>query len=170
MAGEQLVKDGTKSINIRCPCDLLVLAARLFRRHVTWRAQHLHRARHRTLRFDQSRQAKVGEMRFACSIDEYIARLNVSMHNPVLMRVMHGARHLRDQFRRLPDRYRLAPDYFIKLTSLNKLHAEVTGAIALADFIDGNDAWMIEAGGSFRFPAKALQVCCARPLTKADYL
>ena len=37
-----------------------------------------------------------------------------------------GARHLRDEFRRLPDRDRLAPDHFIKLTSFNKPHAEIT--------------------------------------------
>ena len=170
MIGEQLVKDGTKSINIRCTCRLRVATNRLFRRHVTWRAQHLHRARRRTLRFDQSGKTKIGKMRFAFYIEQDVSRLNVSMHNPVLMRVMHGARHLRDEFRRLPDRHRLAPDHFIKLAAFNKLHAEVTGAIALAHLVDGNDARVIEAGGSFRLPAKALQVGFARPLTKADYL
>jgi hypothetical protein len=57
----------------------------------------------------------------------------------------------------LPDRHRLASHYFVKLAAFDQLHAEVTLAIALADFVDGNNAWMFEAGSSFRFPAKALR-------------
>ena len=90
------------------------------------------------------------------------------MHNPVLMRVMHSPSHLRDKFRRVPDRHRLAPDYFIELAAFDEFHAEIARAIALTHFIDRNDARMIEAGGSFRFPAKALQVRFAGPLTKAN--
>jgi len=84
------------------------------------------------------------------------------------MRVVHGPRHLRDQFRRLPDRHWPAPDYFIQLSTFDELHTEVTGTIALAHFVDWNDAGMIEAGGGFGLPAKALQVRFARPLTKAN--
>src|SRR4029453_11330397 len=90
------------------------------------------------------------------------------MQNSMLMRVMHGARHFRDQFRRLPDRYRCMPDYFVQLSAFDELHAKITRAIALTDFVDGNDVRMIEAGGSLSFPAKALQVGFARPLTKAN--
>src|SRR6266481_107475 len=116
MASEQLVKARTKSINICCRCDLLVLAPRLF------------------------------------------------------MRVMHSPSHLRDEFRRLSDRHRRAPDYFVKLTAFDESHAEVAGAIAFAHFVNRNDVRMIQVGGGFRFPAKALQVSFARPMTKADYL
>ena len=62
----------------------------------------------------------------------------------------------------------VAPDHFVKLAAFDELHAEVARAIALADFVDGNDAWMIEAGGGFGFAAKALQVRFGGPLTKAD--
>jgi hypothetical protein len=34
--------------------------------------------------------------------------------------------------------------------------------------MDGNNARMLKAGGSFRFASKAFQVCFTRPLTKAD--
>ena len=62
-----------------------------------------------------------------------------------------------------------APDYFIKLTPLDEIHAEVTGAIALGHLVDGNDAWMIEVGSSFRFAAKPLQVRFGRPRAQANY-
>ena len=80
------------------------------------------------------------------------------MQNAVLMRVMNRAGHLGDQFRRVPDRHRRAPDDFVKLAAFDEFHAEVARAIALADFVDGNDAWMLEAGGSFGFATKTLQV------------
>src|SRR3954464_6709785 len=107
-------------------------------------------------------------MWFACCVEQNVSRLDVSMHNPVLMRVMHGPRYLCDEFRRLPGRHGLAPDHFVKLTAFDELHAKVTGAIALAHFVNRNDAWMIQIGGSFGFPAEAFEVCFARPLTKAN--
>ena len=86
------------------------------------------------------------------------------------MRVMYSARHIRDEFRRLSDRQRRTPDYFVKLTALDELHAEVAGAIALADVVDRDDARIIKTCSGFCFPAKALQVVFARPLTQRDHL
>ena len=72
----------------------------MFRRHVTGRAQHFHRARDRALSLDQSRQTKVGQMRFAFLIEQNVSRLDVAMKDAVLVRVMNGARYFRDQFDR----------------------------------------------------------------------
>ena len=47
-------------------------------------------------------------------------------------------------------------DRFVQLAAFHQPHAEVTRAVALADLIDRDNAWMVEAGGSFRFEAKAL--------------
>ena len=60
-------------------------------------------------------------------------------------------------------------DYFVKLAAFDELHAEVALAIALADLVNGNNAWMFEAGSSFRFPAKALQMCFGRPRAQTNY-
>ena len=90
------------------------------------------------------------------------------MQNAVFMRVMNGAGHLCDEFHRLPDRHRRALDYFVKLAAFDKLHAEVALAIALADLVDGDDARMIEAGGSFGFQSKALEVRFGGPLAEAN--
>ncbi len=54
-------------------------------------------------------------------------------------------------------------DYFVKLAAFDEFHAEVACAFALADLVDGNNAWMFEAGSSFRLPAKTLQVRFGRP-------
>ena len=109
-------------------------------------------------------------MRLALDIDEDVSRLDVAMQHPVFMSVMDNTRDPRDQLRSLADRQRRAPNDFIELAALNEFHTEVTGAIALANFIDRNDAWMVEAGGSFRFPAETLDVRRGRPAAEGDHL
>jgi hypothetical protein len=55
------------------------------------------------------------------------------------------------------------------LSTFDEFHAEVTGAITFADFVDGDDAGVIKAGRRFRFPTKPLQVPSSRPMTKANH-
>jgi hypothetical protein len=91
------------------------------------------------------------------------------VQNAVLVRVMHSARYFRNEFHRLPDRHRLAPDHFVKLAAFDQLHAEVALAIALAYLVNGNNGWMFQVSSGFRFPAKTLQVRIGGPGAKADY-
>ena len=51
MAGEQLVEDRAKSIDICGVADGCVVSGSLFRRHVTGCAHHVQRARDRALSF-----------------------------------------------------------------------------------------------------------------------
>src|SRR6266516_3692982 len=62
-----------------------------------------------------------------------------------------------------------ASDYFVKLAAFDEFHAEIAGAIALADFVNGNNAWMLEAGGGFCFAAESLKMCFRGPVTEANY-
>ena len=80
--------------------------------------------------------------------------------------VMHRACDLRDQFHRAANRHRLVPGHFVELSAFDELHAEVARAVALADFVDRNDAGMLQKGGGFGFKAKTLQVRFARPLPR----
>src|SRR5262249_36963552 len=52
--------------------------------------------------------------------------------------------------------------------TLDALHAEITGAVALADFINRNDTWMIEARGRFRLEPETFQMRVRRPRPKPD--
>ena len=91
-----MVKHCAQSINIGRASELGVISDCLFRRHVTRRAQHFHRARDGALRFDQSRQPEIGEMWFAFCVEQNVSRLDVAMQNAVLVRVMNSARQLGD--------------------------------------------------------------------------
>src|SRR5215831_19503209 len=109
-------------------------------------------------------------MRFAVCIEQNVPRFDVTMQNSMFMRVMNRACDFRDEFHRPPDRDWGAPNDFIKLPAFNQFHAEITGAIAFAYFVNGNDARMIETSGGFRFPAETFHVCFARPLTEVNDL
>jgi hypothetical protein len=52
------------------------------------------------------------------------------------------ARDLSDEFRCVTDRHWLAPNHFVKLAAF-EFHTEVAVAIALADFVNWDNAWMV---------------------------
>src|SRR5262245_42320704 len=107
-------------------------------------------------------------MRFTICVEQNVSRFDVPMQNSVFMRVMHSARDFRDEFHRLPDRHGGALYDFVKLPAFNEFHAEITRAIALAYFVNGNDARVIETRGGFCFPAKTFYVRFAGPVTKVN--
>ena len=125
MASEQLVEHRAKSIDIRRLVKFCSFTGSLFRRHVARCAHHFQRARDRAFCFQQSGQSEICEMGFAVLIEQDVPWFDVTMKNAVFMRVMHSAREFGDQFHRAPDRHRLTPDHFIKLTAFDELHAEV---------------------------------------------
>src|SRR5437867_10358450 len=102
-------------------------------------------------------------MWFTVCIEQNMSRIDVSMQNAVFMRVVHGARDLRDELHCASNWHRLPFDNFIKLAAFNELHAEVTATFSLADVMNGNNPWMFQTGGSFRLSAKSLHVRFGRP-------
>jgi hypothetical protein len=107
-------------------------------------------------------------MRFAFGIDENVARLNVAVQDAVFMRVMHGARQLRDEFRCTASRYRSAFCHFIELPAVDEFHAEVARTLAFAHIVNRNNAWMIQVGCRLGFPTKAFEMRLGGPLPKAN--
>src|SRR5438094_1298160 len=93
---QQLVKYCAKSIDICDVADTRVVSHCLFWRHVTGRAQNFQRVRDGALTLDQSRQAKISEVRFAFCIQQNVSRLDVSMKDAVFMREVHSPCDLRD--------------------------------------------------------------------------
>src|SRR4029077_11817190 len=164
MASEQLVKHCAQSVNIGCASDSRVISHRLFRSHVTGCAQNFHGARDGTLCFDEPCQPEIGEMRFAFCVKQDVSGFDVSMENAALMRIMNGPGQLRDQFRCVTNRHRFALRDGIELAALHQSHTEVTGAAALPHFVNGNNAWMLEAGGGFCLQTETLEVCLRGPL------
>src|SRR4030095_6156007 len=101
--------------------------------------------RNTALRFDQSRKTKIGKVRFAFCVQQNVSWFDVSMKNAVLMGIGNRAGQLGDHFRCVTDRYRFARRHGIELSTVHQSHAEVTGAVALSDFVNRDDARMVES-------------------------
>ena len=82
-------------------------------------------------------------MRLARFIQQNVPRFNIAMENAMLVGVMNRARDFRDQFYRAPNRHLLVPNDFVELSAFDEFHAEIAGAITLADFVNRNDARMV---------------------------
>ena len=109
-------------------------------------------------------------MRFAFLVEQDVPWFDVTMQDPVLVRILNGPRYLGDQFHRAPDRHRFARDYFVKLTAFDKFHAEVTRAVALPHLVNWNNSGMIQTRSGFGFPSKALQMRVSSPTPQANDL
>ena len=107
-------------------------------------------------------------MRIAFCVDQDVAGFDVSMEDAVFMGVVNCAGQLGDQLRCVTDRHRFALRNGIELATVHESHAEVTGAVALPDFVNRDDARMVQAGSGFRFAAEALQMRFRGPMSQTD--
>ena len=108
-------------------------------------------------------------MRFAFCVEQDVSWFDVSMEDAVLMRIVNCAGQLGDQFRCMTDRHRFALRDGIELAALNESHAEVAGAVALSDFVNRDDARMVQAGRGFCFEPKALHMCFCCPVSETNH-
>ena len=85
------------------------------------------------------------------------------------MRKLDSTGDLYEQLSGASSRHRLSSEGCVQLTAVDKFHAEVAGALALADFVNRNNPWMLQTRRRFCLATKTIQVRCARPLTETDY-
>src|SRR4029077_8877463 len=106
---------------------------------------------------------------FTFLIEQDIPGLDIAMKNPVLVSVMNSTSDFGNSVSGAFNAHSLTLDQFIKLASFHELHAEVAGAIVLADFVDGNNTGMLQTGSSVLFASKAIQMRFSRPMAKGDH-
>ena len=91
-----MIKDGADFINICHPADRRVISHCLLGRHVARCAQYFLCPCDRAIRFNQARQTKVGQMRFAFLVEQDVSRLDITVKDAVLVGVMNRPRYLGD--------------------------------------------------------------------------
>ena len=109
-------------------------------------------------------------MRFSLFIKQHVSRFDVPMQNAVFVGIVHGARQFCDQLHCATDRYRLLLNYFVELATFDQVHAEVATTIALTDFVNRNNEWVVQARSCLSFETEAFQMCFGGPSTDANNL
>lgn len=100
LQGEQLVKRRAQRIDVASPIQRDGPARCLLGAHVAERPHEVDRAGQVAAR--QLRQAEVRHPQIALRVPQQVARLDVAMHHPALVRVLQGFRRLADHPRGVP--------------------------------------------------------------------
>ena len=131
---------------------------RLLRRHVGGRAHGGTGAREAALHAGQFRQTEICYSRtpaILASFDQDVGRLEIAMEDAVLVRVLHGERHVVQPARGETRSERLTGDDFVQGPSVHDLHDEERNAVSVSDFVNGDEIRMLQPRGDERFVAKA---------------
>ena len=138
----------------------------LFRRHVRWRsaaacrrlegARRQHRPSGRHVRA-QAGQAEIDHFDVAVAPEHHVVRLEIAMHDALLVRRMESQRDLDGDVERFTDRQRTAADVLAQRRAVDKFHRDERRAVTLADVVDGQNMRVIERRGGSRFVREAAQ-------------
>src|SRR5205823_1798389 len=94
-SGEQIKQQCSETINVGSWSKLGCRSFGLLRRDVTRRAEDCESAREIGTGVEPFGQSEISHEWFAATVEQDVSRLEIAMQNPVLMRVLHSARHLR---------------------------------------------------------------------------
>lgn len=87
------------------------------------------------------------------------------MQHALLMRVLHGQRHITEPAHRDAHWHWLLGDHCAERAALHQFHDKIRHPIRLADFMDGDDAWMLQPRRCLRLRVKARPGLRTREIT-----
>ena len=103
-------------------------------------------------------ETEIANQRFAPTVQQNVPRFQISMQDPLPMRVLHRTRYLRHQCHRAPWFIPQSRCRIQQTPATGKLHAEERQPIvAFAHFINRQNVRMIEARGSLCLTAETRQ-------------
>ncbi len=169
-AGQQEVKHGSQSVHVRRRPDLLDAARRLLGRHIAGSPQDLPGGRQLVVGFHLGRQTKVRDSRRTGGGQQDVARLQVAMHDPVVVGVLDRLAHLGHQFRRLAGLEGKPHCAVCQTLAVDETHRVEMLAGKLVHFVDRHDPRMIQPRGRFGFGIEAFDVVRRGELAGQDHL
>ena len=159
-AGEQLVENHAEAILVGRRTDLLGIAFDLLGRHERRRADDDARLRQAEIALAAGLpgQAEIHNDRLVPLVDHDVGRLQVAMHDGVVVRLLQGQGQLADHNQDLPLTLLLVGlDKGRKGTPLDVGHRDIVLAVDLADVVDRTDMGVPQSAGCTGLPIKALQ-------------
>jgi hypothetical protein len=157
-AGEHLVEDDAKAVDVEATVHLVGLAAGLLRANVRRRAQDLAVEGHGDLADVALGQAEVGHDRGAIGPDQDVQRLDVALDDPQAVGVVQGLGDAERKPCRLLGRRPTCAQQVGQGHALNEVADQVRDAGLSADLVDGDDAGVAQLGGAAVLAQEAIQV------------
>ncbi len=169
LAGEHLVKDDTEGVNVR-PVVHGSGIIDLFRRHVIGSANHLaglcHGGGTRLGALscpggfsENLRNAEIRNLHATAPVQDDVFRLDIPVHDALVMRVLQRIADLRNDRQRLPGRNPARLKELPQRDSVHKLHDQVKHVLGLAEIVNGHNVWVREFRKRFRLQHESLRKC-----------
>jgi hypothetical protein len=111
------------------------------------------------------RDAKIRDLHHARLVDEQVLRLDVAMHDAVIVRALQRVAHRRHDAQRLLRREALGLQKLAQIHAIHELHEQVIKAACLSEVIHADDVRMIQRRERLRLlfkPRRELRI--VRPL------
>jgi hypothetical protein len=115
-------------------------------------------------------QAEVGDPQLVEAVDEHVGGLQVAVQRPLLMGVLDGIGQGAHVVGGAHGRERALADQGRQALPFDEIHREKALALVLADFVDGDDVWVLQSRRRFGFGAEARHVVLAGQLPRQDHL
>ena len=103
-------------------------------------------------------QSEVADLGCAIGGEKNVGRLQIAMHNPVLVGRLNSLGQGSCEGSGLPGRLGRARQFLCQIAAVDKLHGEVGLAVLVAHVMDLNDVRMPQACDGFRFPHEAFSI------------
>ena len=166
---EQLV--GNHSQRVLVGALVAPAAVRLLRREVLARSEHRARGGECLVGVQCAGDPEVRHLRGAAPVDEDVVRLDVTVHDPELVRERERAGDLAGEVQGESDRKRPdALDHRLQVLAVDVLEDDELTLLPLASVDDRDDVRMRETGNRARLAAEALDVLGVAPEVLVEHL
>ena len=116
------------------------------------------------------RNAEIGDLHPALFVNQNILRLDVAVHNALVMGELERLADLRDDLQRLARGQLARPLQLPQVQAVHEFHDEVRQPVHLAEFVDGHDVGMGQFGQRARFAIEPLdKTRAARGLRRKNF-
>ena len=155
---QEVKEDRAETINIGGRLEIGHWAFGLLRGDVAGRAKDGERTGEVARSIKPFGEAKVAHQRLTVAVEQNVTRFQIAMEDALPMRILHRARHLRQQTHDFARVIAQRRPNFLQAAARCVLHAEEGDAVlALPHFVDGQNIRVIEARRGFRFPPETGQ-------------
>jgi len=115
-------------------------------------------------------QTEVGDPDLIVEIDQDVGRFEVAVQDAVLVGIMHGLGDAADVSGGLARRQRTAADEAGQILAFDIIHREERLALDVADFVDGDDVGVPQAGGGLGLAMEAFNSLPAGERAQQEHL
>ncbi len=151
LACRRLVEQYAERELVRLRADLRAVALDLLRGHVERRAQDRAVTCQQRVLVQVAGQAKIGDLGHALAVEDDVGRLDVTVQDPLVVRIGQALADLQHQLETLLERSLAKVEDLFERAALDQLHREEVNPLLLSDLQNRDDVGVTQPGQGLGF-------------------